>query len=236
MAEKTAAIILAGGKGSRMQSDVHKQYIKINDKPILYYTLKAFEASAVDALIIVCGKGEIDFCRREIVEKYHINKVTVITEGGKERYNSVYEGLKKVSNAEITLIHDGARPFVTCEMIQKNIEAARQYRACITAVRSKDTIKISDADGIVQYTPDRRYVWNVQTPQTFQTALIREAYEKLMQQPADGITDDAMVVETVLKYPVKIVEGNYTNLKITTPEDLPMAQILVDNLMKKHNI
>ena len=121
-------------------------------------------------------------------------------------------------------------------MIQKNIEAARQYRACITAVRSKDTIKISDADGIVQYTPDRRYVWNVQTPQTFQTALIREAYEKLMQQPADGITDDAMVVESVLKYPVKIVEGNYTNLKITTPEDLPMAQILVDNLMKKHNI
>lgn len=236
MAAKTAAIILAGGRGSRMHSDVHKQYIKINEKPVLYYTLKVFEQSPTDEIVIVCGRGEIEYCRKEIIEKYHINKVSAITEGGKERYNSVYEGLKQIKDADYILIHDGARPFVTEDVICKNIEAVKIYHACITAVRSKDTIKIADEDGIVQYTPDRRNVWNVQTPQTFDANLIQKAYAQLMQFPVEGITDDAMIVETLLKHPVKIVEGDYTNIKITTPEDLSMAQILVDNLQKRHNI
>lgn len=227
MNKKIWAIVLAGGQGKRMNSSVHKQYLLIHDRPVLYYTLHAFENSRADGIVLVCGSGEIDYCREKIVDRYGFKKVLKIVEGGAERYHSVYNGLKAIEEASCVLIHDGARPFVTEDIIDRNIECVKEYGACVTAMPSKDTIKIADECGFVADTPDRSRTWIVQTPQTFEFALIKKAYEKLLSENMMGITDDAMVVEQALGYPIKFVEGSYTNIKITTPEDLKIAQILV---------
>lgn len=224
---KTWAVILAGGQGKRMKSNVQKQYLLIKGKPVIYYTIKAFEESPVDGIVLVCGAGDVDYCKNEIVEKYGFKKVACIVEGGKERYNSVYNGLQAIEAADYVLIHDGARPFVTDEIIQRNIICAREYNACVTSMVSKDTVKISDDNGFVTETPNRNNVWIVQTPQTFRFELIKKAYESILSGSADGITDDAMVVERVYNCPIKFVEGSYTNIKITTPEDLDIAEILI---------
>lgn len=224
-----AAVVLAGGRGKRMNSDTPKQYLQINGYPVLYYSLKAFEDSCVTSIVLVCGKGEEDYCRKEIVEKYHINKVKAVVEGGRERYHSVFNGLKMVKDSDYVLIHDGARPFITEKIIQDNIDAVIQKKACVTGVPSKDTIKIAAEDGSVAQTPDRSRVWIVQTPQTFATSLIYSAYEQILQMPEISVTDDAMVVETVLKQPVYFVMGDYRNIKITTPEDLQVAGSFLDH-------
>lgn len=227
MKEKIAAIILAGGRGSRMHSDVPKQYMEVSGRPLLYYTLKAFEDSEVEEIILVAGENDLDYCRTEIVEKFQFHKVKHITAGGRERYHSVYAGLRAVSDADYVLIHDGARPLVSQEIIGRNICEVRQCKACVTAVPAKDTVRISDGTCYAEYTPDRSRVWLMQTPQTFQYSLIIKAYEQLMAHEISGITDDAMVVETCLKFPVKFVEGDYRNIKVTTPEDMVLIQYFV---------
>lgn len=224
---KVWAVILAGGQGKRMNSNVHKQYLLIKDKPVIYYTIKAFEESMVDGIVLVCGAGETAYCQKEIVDHYGFEKVKHIVEGGKERYNSVYNGLSAIEAADYVLIHDGARPFVTKDIIERNIACVQEYGACVTAMISKDTVKISDANGFVSATPDRNNVWIVQTPQTFEYSLIKDAYTQILSTNADGITDDAMVLERAAGHPIKFVEGSYTNLKITTPEDLKIAEILI---------
>ncbi len=227
---KTTAIILAGGRGKRMQSDIPKQYLELNGYPLLYYTIKAFEASSVDDIILVCAEGEEQYCRDMIIDRYGFQKITAITHGGAERYNSVYNALCCITDADYVLIHDGARPLIRRETIELNIAEVQKDRACVTAVPSKDTIKISNKEGYVQETPDRAYVWNIQTPQTFDFELIRQAYEKILTMGLQGITDDAMVVEHTCNVPVKLIMGDYTNIKVTTPEDLDIAQILVDRM------
>jgi len=227
---KIWAVVLAGGQGRRMHTNVPKQYLMIHDKPVIYYSLRAFEDSRVDAVVLVCGPGEKDYCKTEIVSKYGFKKVKAIVEGGKERYHSVWYGLKAIDGASRVLIHDGARPLVTNEIIERNIRCMDTCKACVTAVRSKDTVKISDSNGFVASTPDRNGVWVVQTPQTFDFALIKKAYERLMAdlENITGVTDDAMVVERMTGVPVKLVEGSYTNLKMTTPEDLAVASVLLE--------
>ena len=220
----TAAIILAGGRGSRMKSDTPKQYLMLAGRPLLYYSLKAFDDSGADELVVVTGAGEEEYCRREIVETYGIRKPVQITSGGRERYHSVYSGLKKVEGAEYVLIHDGARPFLTPQMIDEMIRQTREYGACVMGVPVKDTIKIVGTDHIVVETPDRSSIWQVQTPQAFRYPLIREAYDRLFEQEHISVTDDAMVLETMGNYPVRMVPGSYGNLKITTPEDLLIAE------------
>lgn len=223
---KNVAIVLAAGQGKRMQSKVQKQFLLIKDKPVLYYTLSAFENSPVITdIILVTGKDEIEYCQREIVEKYGFNKVRKIVAGGKERYHSVHEGLQAVADAEYAFIHDGARPFVDNEIIERVYGAVKEHKACVVGMPVKDTIKIADEAGFAAQTPDRKKVWQVQTPQTFEFQLIKEAYEKLLIEEPEGITDDAMVVETMTDYKVKLVEGSYRNIKITTPEDLEIATI-----------
>ena len=223
---KNVAIVLAAGQGKRMNSKVQKQYLLIKDKPVLYYTLSAFEKSPlISEIILVTGKDEIEYCRKEIVEKYGFEKVRKITAGGKERYHSVYEGIRVIDKADYILIHDGARPFVDEEMIERVCEAVQEHKACVVGIPVKDTIKIADDEQFAAQTPDRRKVWQVQTPQTFAYDLIKEAYEKLLAEEPEGITDDAMVVETMTDYKVKLVEGSYRNIKITTPEDLDIAAI-----------
>jgi len=232
---KCTAIVLAAGKGSRMGTKIQKQYLEICGKPVLYYSLAAFEASPViDEIILVTGEGQIDYCRENIVEAYSISKVTNIVTGGKERYESVYKALKEMKPEGYVFIHDGARPFVDEAIIERTYYAVTEYRACVAGMPSKDTVKIVDEKGFAVNTPQRSRVWCVQTPQVFETELIQRAYFKLMENKENetGITDDAMVVERMESCAVKLVEGSYENMKITTPEDLPIAE----SLIKKRNL
>lgn len=219
-----AAIVLAAGSGKRMNSTVHKQYLALGGKPVIYYSLKAFEESSVSFIILVTGAGEEEYCRREIIEKYGIQKIKQIVTGGKERYHSVYEGLKAAGGADYVLIHDGARPFVDQGMILRSMEAVKEYQACIVGMPVKDTIKIADRDNFAIDTPDRQQLWQIQTPQTFSYKMIYEAYKQMLMVEDDKITDDAMVLERMTGQRVKIIEGSYRNIKITTPEDLIAAE------------
>lgn len=227
--QKYAAIVLAAGSGKRMNSQVHKQYLIIQDRPVLYYSLKEFEDSAVDEIVLVVGKGEEEFCRREIVDKYGISKVKAIVEGGKERYHSVFEGLKQTSDADYVLIHDGARPFVNQDIIRRCMQEVQKYQACVVGMPVKDTIKIADEEGYAKQTPDRKNVWMIQTPQTFSYALIYEAYEEMLKTEDAAITDDAMVLERIKGKKSKLIEGSYRNIKITTPEDLLIANVYLQH-------
>lgn len=229
--KKMVAIVLAGGKGSRMQSDIPKQYLLLEGKPVLYYSLMAFEQSSVDEIVLVTGEGEMAYCREEIVEKFGFAKVREIVAGGAERYHSVYAGLKSCRDCGVVLIHDGARPFLTVEMIERSIEGVRQYRACILGMPVKDTIKISDGNGYVAETPEREQVWMVQTPQSFEYDLIYRAYQKLMET-GGRVTDDAMVVERFSGVAVRLMEGSYENIKITTPEDLEVARQILKKCLR----
>lgn len=230
MEEKTVAVVLAAGAGKRMHSDVQKQYLLLRDRPVIYYALKAFQDSFIDEIVLVVGQGEIGYCRKEIVEKYHFSKVRQIVEGGRERYHSVANGLNAVEGEGYVFIHDGARPFLTEEILRRSYEAVKVYHACVAGMPVKDTIKIVDENCFAKMTPNREVVWQVQTPQVFTIALAKEAYERLMIKEEEllrqgiRITDDAMVVETLLDHPVKLVEGSYENIKITTPEDLNIAR------------
>ena len=227
--QKYAAIVLAAGSGKRMNSQVHKQYLIIQDRPVLYYSLKEFQDSAVDEIVLVVGKGEEEFCRKEIVDKYGISKVKAIVEGGKERYHSVFEGLKQTSDADYVLIHDGARPFVNQKIIRRCMLEVPEYQACVVGMPVKDTIKIADEGGYAKQTPDRKNVWMIQTPQTFSYALIYEAYEEMLKTEDAAITDDAMVLERTKGKKSKLIEGSYRNIKITTPEDLLIANVYLQH-------
>lgn len=222
--EKFTAIVLAAGQGKRMNAKVHKQYLQVAGKPVLYYSLKAFEGSDVTDIVLVTGVGEEAYCRKEIIQKYNLKKVKTIVQGGKERYHSVYAGLCAITDADYVLIHDGARPFVDGAMIKRSMEAVVKYKACVTGMPVKDTIKLADTDGFADGTPDRSRLWQIQTPQTFSYTLIKTAYEKMLQKEDAAITDDAMVVERMTDQRVKLIEGNYRNIKITTPEDLQVAE------------
>ena len=225
--ETYTAIVLSAGKGSRMNSDVHKQYLMLAGKPVIAYALEAFERSQVSDIVLVVGAGEEDYCRTEIVEKYGLKKVRTIVRGGKERYHSVYQGLKAAGNTDYVLIHDGARPLLSDAIILRMMEAVRIKHACVAGMHVKDTIKITNEKDEVQTTPERKNVWMVQTPQAFSYPLICDAYEKMMKQEDITITDDAMVVEKMCNIPVSLVEGSYTNIKITTPEDILIAEAIL---------
>ena len=234
---KTVAVVLAAGSGSRMNSDVKKQYMEIGGKPLIYYSLKAFEESIIDDIVLVVSRGDIDYVKKEIVEKYGFDKVTAIVEGGLARYHSVRLGLQAADpNCDYAFIHDGARPFVNRDIIMRALSAVKEYKACVVGMPSKDTIKIADESGFVDHTPNRNLVWAVQTPQAFSYDLALSAYRILREREQElldqgmVITDDAMVVETLTDTRIKLVEGSYDNIKITTPEDLITAEKILDSL------
>ncbi len=232
---KITGIVLAAGRGTRMESDVQKQYMLLNGKPLIYYSLLAFQESQVDDMILVTGAGQEDYCKKEIVEAYKFSKVSKIVPGGKERYHSVYEGLKAAEGSDYVLIHDGARPCVTVQIIGSAIEEAKRSRACVIGMPVKDTIKISDEAGFAAGTPDRTSLWMIQTPQAFSYPLIMGAYIKLFEHEENqrGITDDAMVVEHMTDQKVKLVYGSYENMKVTTPEDMAIAEIFLSKRLSK---
>lgn len=237
--KRCTAIILSAGSGSRMQSDVAKQYMILAGKPVIWYSLNVVERSEViDDCVLVAGAGDLEFVREEIVQKYEFSKVDLIVAGGEERYLSVMNALRAIEAGELHIsnrdgylfIHDGARPFITEEMLLRLADTVEEYHACVAAVPAKDTIKIADDKGFALQTPDRRNVWSVQTPQVFDTQLAMEAYERLagrlqrLREQGIAITDDAAVVELFTDYRVKMVEGSYRNIKLTTPEDMLVAE------------
>lgn len=228
---RTAAVVLAAGSGKRMNAGVKKQYMEIAGRPVLYYSLKAFEESFIDEIVLVVSQDEIEQVQESYVNQYGFQKISRIVVGGKERYHSVACGLQAVrQDCDFVFIHDSARPMLTQEILQRAYQAVQEEEACVVGVLSKDTVKIADEQGYVSVTPNRSLVWNVQTPQVFSYPLVYSAYEELLQKEqellAEGvqITDDAMVVEHLAHHKVKLVEGSYENIKITTPEDVQIAE------------
>lgn len=244
--KRCTAIVLAAGRGSRMKSDVPKQYMRLGDKPVIWYALHAIEESAViDDCILVTGTEvkDIEYMSDEIVARYGFRKVDTIVVGGSERYDSVYQALKVIADEDMAVpnrdgyifIHDGVRPFLTEEILRRCYEAVEEYHACVAGMPVKDTIKLADAAGYAVQTPDRSLLWQIQTPQVFDTPLIISSYEKLMREKEQllregiSVTDDAMTVERFTGCKVKLVRGSYENIKITTPEDIVVAEALLQN-------
>ncbi len=231
---RTAAVILAAGSGRRMGGSIKKQYMQICGKPVIYYSLKAFQDSFVDEVVLVVSPGDVDFCQKEFVEKYHFDKVKSIIEGGKERYHSVAKGLNAVF-CDYVFIHDGARPVITEEILDRAFACVREHGACVVGMPVKDTIKIADENGNIAATPNRNLLWMVQTPQVFAYPLIKKAYEELIMREQEltekgmVITDDAMVVEALTGHSVRLTAGSYENIKITTPEDIQIAEKFLNN-------
>ena len=212
-----SAIILAGGKGKRMGAPVSKQFIEIKGKPIIYYTIKKFsENKKIDNIVVVLSKDEVGYFKENILEKYNL-KVDNIVIGGTERQDSVYNGLKSLedTNTDIVLIHDGARPFISDRIIDDGIKFAQVYGACAPGVMPKDTIKIKNESNFSVSTPDRGSLVAIQTPQVFKFNEILECHEKIKINNI-VVTDDTMVAEK-FGYSVYLYDGEYTNIKITTP-------------------
>ncbi len=237
--KKIGAVILAGGKSMRMNSDVPKQYSIIAGRPLIVWPLLAFERSAVDRIILVVAAGDEDYVKDNILSGLNLKKLSAVVPGGEERCDSVYEGMLALdgSGCDIVLIHDGARPLVTEDMIERVICGADEYGACVAAMPEKDTVRIANDEGFAVSTTDRSHLWQMQTPQGFSYPLLKEAFEELnaTTMPRNYITDDAMVAQLIPGTRVKLVYGNYENLKVTTPEDLIIAEALMERRLQSQN-
>ena len=219
-------VIVAAGTGSRMNMGINKQFIKLEGKEIIAYTNEKFYYNSnIEDIVVVVKEDESEFFKKEILDKYNFKNVK-IAYGGKERQDSVYNGLKLLDEkCDVVLIHDGARPFVSDKIIDKSIEEAKEHKAIVVGVPVKDTIKVIDNDKNIVDTPNRSVLWAVQTPQTFDYNILIDAYKDAFKNKFYG-TDDAMLVERI-GYKVKMLEGSYNNIKITTQEDLNIgSQIL----------
>lgn len=195
-------------------------------KPMLYYSIDAFSKSQVDQIVVVTSAEDMKYVATQIVEKYSFDKVTDIVVGGSERYESVMNGLTQVEG-DYVLIHDGARPMLTQPIINSCIEGAIVHKACVAGVPVKDTIKEVAQDNSVVSTPDRSKLYITQTPQAFETSLIEQAYAQLQEDGNTNVTDDAMVVENYTDTKVYFVESDYRNIKVTTPEDIGIAELFI---------
>ena len=222
------AVVLAAGNGKRMGGPVAKQFLEVNGKPLIFYALDTMETSKViDQVVLVVPEESIEYVKKEILEKYSLNKVVRVVAGGKERYDSVRNALRFIEKDTYIFIHDGARALVSEKILKRGLEQVEVCGACVAAVPVKDTIKRVDQDGFAVETPERSTLWTVQTPQVFAGEIIKEAYEALPETA--NVTDDAGVVEWYGNAKVKMYLGDYTNLKVTTPEDM----ILMKSFLNK---
>ncbi len=220
---KTIALITAAGKGQRMQSEIPKQYLCLGDKPILVHTLQVFEEClAVDGIYLIVPQDQMAMVQKDIVERYQFKKVLKLVRGGKMRQLSVWNGLQAIrSGCSIVVVHDGVRPFISCRLIEQSIEEAQKNGAAVVGVPAKDTVK-RILEGKKVQTLQREEIWLAQTPQSFHFSLLKKAYQKAQQEDILG-TDDASLVEG-LGHPITLIKGDYSNIKITTPEDLAWAE------------
>ncbi|WDV45445.1 2-C-methyl-D-erythritol 4-phosphate cytidylyltransferase [Clostridiaceae bacterium M8S5] len=221
-----STIIVAAGSGKRMKSNTSKQFMMVEKKPMLAYTIEKFQkCKYIDEIILVLKQEDIEVTKENIIKKYNLQKVKKIVIGGKERYNSVHEGLKNVNkNCDIVLIHDGARPNVSQEIILRGIMGVIKYKACVIGVPVIDTIKTVDENDKILQTPPRKQLWKAQTPQCFDYNLIMNAYNKALKEDIE-FTDDSLLLEK-LGYKVKMVIGDYNNIKVTVPRDLNILKVL----------
>lgn len=224
------AVVLAAGSGSRMHMDTPKQYLMIEDRPLIYYALKQFQDSAVTKIVLVVTAGEEELCRQQIVERYGLSKVCAVVPGGSERYLSVQAGLHALEGVDYVLIHDGARPCIDQELLQRVMDAVPCDEACVVGMPVKDTIKVASEQLWTQETPDRRRVWQVQTPQAFSYDLIRSAYDRVVASGEQAVTDDTQVLELAYGRQSRLIEGSYRNMKVTTPEDLEIVKLFLKNM------
>jgi 2-C-methyl-D-erythritol 4-phosphate cytidylyltransferase/2-C-methyl-D-erythritol 2,4-cyclodiphosphate synthase len=226
---KTVAIIPAGGAGKRLKAHVAKQYLFLDHMPVLVHTLKVFQKSKViDNIILALPPDDLVSVRQELIDKYGLTKVTTIVAGGKKRQDSVNNGLAAINGkCDVVVIHDAVRPFVTQELIIQVVAAAKTTGAASAGVKAKDTIKETKKDNMVAATIPRQNLWLTQTPQAFKFEFLKKAYKTAYDEKFYG-TDDASLVERIGKK-VKMIEGSYENIKITTREDI----LIADALMKK---
>ncbi len=234
MSTRCTAILLAAGRGSRMGGGTRKQYLNLNGAPLFTYAAKSLgNSERITDIVVVVPESDIEQVRLILEEQGAADKVRKIVAGGSERYFSVLNGLRAIDwSCDYVFIHDGARPFIDGDSIERLYQTVVKEKACVAGMPSKDTVKITDEAGYVVSTPNRSNVWIIQTPQVFARDLITEAYEKLAVSLDDltrkgiAVTDDAMVAEHLIGCKVKLVEASYSNIKITTPEDLPIAEAL----------
>ncbi|MCJ7855674.1 2-C-methyl-D-erythritol 4-phosphate cytidylyltransferase [Lachnospiraceae bacterium NSJ-143] len=226
MNERCACLIVAAGNGSRMNSAVKKQFMEIGGIPVLARTIKKFDScQIIDSIIIVSSAEDTELCV-SIAKQYCKNTAFAVVEGGKERSDSVYNGLTAIEGRfGYVMIQDGVRPFTKNDDILRIFDCVKKYGACVPAVPVKDTVKVADENGFAANTLKRDTLWAVQTPQAFRFDLIKGAYDNLTED--NKVTDDASVAE-ISGVKVKLVMGNYENIKITTPEDLAYAKILAE--------
>ena len=217
------AVIVAAGKGRRMGTEVSKQFLPLCGKEILAHSVEKFEkAEKIRDIVLVTGEDSLQDVR-EMAQEYGWKKIVAVVAGGKERQDSVWNGLQAVSDdTDIVLIHDGVRPFVTEDILNHSIETAVEMGGCVAGVPAKDTIKVCNGENVAVATPDRSTLWQIQTPQTFQKDLIMQAYQKAKAEGFVG-TDDASLAE-YSGCPVKVIMGSYRNIKITTKEDLLIGE------------
>lgn len=225
---KVGALIVAGGSGKRMKSVIAKQYLELKGKTILMHTIEAFQrAACIDEIVVVVGEADVAAVNESIGAELGKSKVKCVTAGGSERQYSVMNGLKQISDdIDIIMVHDGVRPFVTEDNMKSLIDGVKEGEGTLLAVRVKDTVKVCDNNGYVVDTPRRDTLWLAQTPQCFMRDDLFAAYEAAENAGVLG-TDDAMLAERN-GVKIKIIEGEYENIKITTPEDLDLAERIAD--------
>ena len=236
------AVVLAAGRGARMGTWTAKQSLEIGGMPVVVHALLAFQESPViDEIILMTDAGHLGYCKQEIVEAYGLDKVSTVGAGGRERYESVWKALCTIMDQEewedearcrarqegYVFIHDGARPFVTPEIIARAYEDVVRWKACVVGMPVKDTIKLVDTDSCIVDSPRRSLVWQAQTPQVFAVPLIAEAFARQMKKDCSNVTDDAMVVEAQMGVKIHMTQGSYENIKINTPEDLLIAETML---------
>jgi len=223
---KVSAIIAAGGDANRLGSPKGKQLLQIKGYPLLYYSIKTIRP-LVEEVILVIRPSDIEKAKNIFSHINHnsTNLINKFVKGGNNRLQSVYNALKVVApDTDIVLIHDGARPLVSERIIKESIQAAKEHGAVVTAVPVKDTVKITDSENTIKNTPDRKFVFAAQTPQTFHYDIIKKAYDTFIDDTT--LTDDSSLVEK-LGNKVKIIKGDYLNFKVTTDEDLKLLNIVV---------
>ena len=232
---KVAAIIPAAGKGKRMGHTTPKHFIHLEGKPILAYTLEAFEkCPAVDYVMVVVRSGEEEYCLNEVVERYGFKKVLRIVIGGEKRQDSVYHGIKELDgDTDIVVVHDGVRPFVPPGLISETIKLAMYVDGVVAALPVKDTLKEVSGEGLIKGTPHREAMWFAQTPQTFKKRVLEEAFIRAYNDGFYG-TDESSLVERI-GGKVRIIEGSPENIKITTKEDLLHAELIL-RMRKKREV
>lgn len=230
MNSKICTLIPAAGEGNRLKSAVKKPYVALAQKPILTHTIQRFEQNtAVDEIFVLVNEADFEMCRATVLAPYAFQKVQPLVAGGATRQQSVHNGVRALpADTDFVIVHDGVRPFVTDETIFACLDAAAEWGAAVAAVPVKETIKIANAEDFIVETPPRERLWTVQTPQVFRKSLLEKAHQ-IAEEKQLTATDDAALVEH-LGHPVKLVNGSYANVKITTPEDLRIANVfLADN-------